>query len=466
MSRIRRLKSYAQKSAEKLSRERQQQQKRVSAVEKLALERQEQENYLRNYHQGRYLQSVLAAQGAQPNNMAPSKYRDELPIIVPDVVVLQQGIDTILLNVYGSLKEDVLECLQIAKEDAQASEGDEALSPLPPYEGVTPLVYASGVKGYDYLCRSDDIQVTIRRPSKSPRPQAVIRVAAQALWRLGGGGWPAIDAAVEWLRPIFEDDYRITVGAVHLATDFQGWQPTMPDLENVVKRAADRPKLDDEILFEDEVREREELAALGYLEVNRDRKRQVTGISAGVSTNIRLNMYDKLRQSIQEHKDWVRALWEQNPAYKAREEVWRNEFQIGREWLRKHGIETLDDLRSRVASLWAYGMKWYSFRTPSATDTNRSRWEIAACWQTLSTWDGESSATLPKVKIVRPKIERMAAGFCGYLTSIMAMGEISLASDAIRWAIENIEARGGIGTVERRLTEKRQRYAGFTMGSA
>jgi hypothetical protein len=388
--------------------------------------------------------------GARPNNMAPHKYSGPIRI-------LQQGIDSIWLNIHGTINEDVIECLQAGKEEAQVADGDWALSPLPPYDGTNLRVYASGVKHYDYLCLSDDIEVKIRKPSNSPRPPAVVRISAQALWRLGGGGLPAVRAAAVWLRPLFGDDYRVTLSKVHIATDYQGWEPTYADLENVVSRVGDKPIFGDVGL---------DAPDLVMVQAHRDRAKRLTGVSAGASDNLRLNFYDKRLQVCQQHIGWVEALWESCAGYDAAAPVWRCEFQFGREFLHKRGIETLEDMYPQLAALWSYATGWYSFRTPSPTDTNRSRWEVAPHWQALAVWRSSTAGELPKIQVVRPRFRQLCAGLVGYLTSAMAITELPTPGEALRAALEVIEAQKGALGLDRAVEAKRLRYAGFTMASA
>ncbi len=144
-------------------------------------------------------------EGAQSDNMAPSKD------IGPDsVVVLHQSLDTLFLNYYGALRDDVVECLAMAKEDAQSSYAGEAASPLPPFDGVTPRMQDSGVKYYEWRLFSRDVTVTIARPSRSKRPNAVVRVSSECLHRLGYEA--AARLAAGYLLPLFEGYARVQVG--------------------------------------------------------------------------------------------------------------------------------------------------------------------------------------------------------------------------------------------------------------
>jgi hypothetical protein len=440
MSNRRRVKSYREKATDRLAAKRKQAAIPVGMAKVL--------ESIADY--GEKVGSVTQLElgdGARPNNMAPSKYMVGKS---DGLVVLQRGIDSLWLNIYGVVNEDVLECLAMAKEDALASDGDEALSPLPPFDGTTPLMLSTGVKFYEWHLRSQDVDVQIRKPSKrSPRPMAVVRVSAQALWRLGGGGFVAARLAADWLRPIFEgSSYRVTVSKVHLASDVQGYVPVLADLENVVSRAGDEEYFDEE---------------KGDDAVFRDRKKRLTGVASGKSNNLRLNMYDKVLQVKKKGLTWVFDLWERCAGYKADSPVWRIEFQYGRSWLHGRGIESLDDLEKVIAGLWAYGMAWYSFRVPGG-DTNRSRWEVASWWQALSVWVSSAAGDLPRVKVVRPRLNRLAAGLFGYLTSVMAITGHDRYEDAVQAVIGIERDKRGVYQLDRRLAAKQLRYAGFSMG--
>ncbi len=360
------------------------------------------------------------------------------------ITVLRQGVDTLYYSIYGTLKSGVVVVLDESKKLAQESQdGDWSLSPLPPFDGVTPLIHASGVKYYEWHCRSDDVTATIRKPGKSPMPAAIVRVSAQALARLGGGGLVAAALAETWLRPLFEDDgsYRAVVKRVDLAADFQGWAPQISDLaENgpIVKRA---DGLD-----------------LHFGECN-----ALETIAAGRSTDIRLNLYNKARQAKKKGLLWVFDQWDATGCYNASQDVFRLEYQFGRNFLHERGIETLDDLRVQLGALWKYGMGWFSYRTPNLADAeHRYRWPVAPHWMALTPWQLAVADELPRVKVVRPKYHRLVAGLAGYLTSAMAITE----EDDPLVALDRVISWRGHAAMGRQLAAKRVRYAGFTMGAA
>jgi hypothetical protein len=443
-----RVKTARAKLADKLAAERRVGSKRANAGEVIA---QLGDHLARRRAAGSYRQSDLAGEGARPNNMAPSKYTAP----AGSVRVLQQGIDTLVLNIYGTLKEDWIETLAMAKEDAQASPGERALSPLPPFDGTTPLMRSTGRPYYEWVATSPDVDVKIRKPSTaSHRPVAVVRVSSEALWRLGRGGRSAALLASIWLQSIFKEaGYRVQVSRADLATDYQGHIPQRADLQHVVKRAAHTEHTipadgDDETA------------------THWDRANRLTGFSSGRSTNIRASGYDKSREIKVSGKPWFRDLWARSAGYRADLPVWRMEIQCGRGFLGKRGIETVDDLLAQLAALWRYGTAWYSFRQPGVADTNRSRWPVAAWWLALTPWRTEDAGELPKLAVVRPRYDRLVSGFVGYLTSMMAITGIDLPALALDAAIRTATL-GGTETakIEASLAAKHLRYANFTMAT-
>jgi hypothetical protein len=381
--------------------------------------------------------------------MAPGKsQRENKPL---PITILQQGIDTLVLSIFGTLREDVALCLEMAKEDAQASRSGEALAPLPPFFGVTPLMQAKGAPGFEWVARSRDIVVAIQRPNKSSRPKAQLTLSSECAWREGKGGEVAARAMEHYLRPFFEEDgYRVRVSRGDLATDFQGRDLEWADLACLVKRprkVKDKSAYDGDMTWEGSGR--------------------LSGFYAGKSNAIRINFYDKTKE-IEEvsGKTWFVDLWERHVGYAPGVRTNRNEFQFGREFLHEHYIETLDDFLQEMPRLWAHGMKWFSFRKPSETDSRRSRWEVADWWAVLSTWRQSDGEPLPKIKQVRPRFERVCPGLYGYVTSVMAITGAETEAQALDWALREMRAKKGEAGLAEMLAAKRQRYAGFTMADA
>jgi hypothetical protein len=394
--------------------------------------------------------------GGMPDNMPPPKYSkglpasQSLPALSSPVVVLQQGIDSIWFNYYGTLREDVPPLLEWAKEDAQASPFHESQAPLPPFDGVTPLMQDKGAKGgWEWRLVSRDVTVLISKSVNRRRPTAQVRVSAECLWRMGRGGRVAAELAASYLLPLFDGLPVVQLSAVHLATDYQGHVPVRADFAGLVKRAR---YYRNHMVPDDG----DSLEFYGL-------KEDYPSFAYGKATALRVSGYDKLAELGKSGKGWFLDLWARHEDYQPDIPTWRIEFQFGREVLRDRGVETIADLFAGMAGMWAYAVRWFSFRDVLPDKVNKSRdWPVSAWWQALSSWELSDAEPLPRVKQVRPGFQRLSAGAFGYLTSLTAITEAETLQDALDWLL----AERGQREIDRAVAAKRQRYAGFTMGSA
>jgi hypothetical protein len=403
----------------------------------------------------------LFSQGVHPTNRTPTKSQKAKRLT--GITILQQGIDTLVFSVYGTLREEVIPSLEWTKELAQASKLREAPSVLQPFFGVTPRMQATGANGHEWKLESDDIAILIRRPGKSKRPSATIEVKPACLWREGLGGLAAARAAEHYLRPLFytldgpeglDGDYSVSVRRVDLATDFQGHAEfTDTDRRGVVSRVR-QDRIGNHV---------DDTPRISYYGMD-----TVTGFAAGKSTVTRINYYDKTKAAADKSQDWWPELWSRHEAYSPGVKVNRCEFQMGREFLhnRAERIESLADLERNIARLWAYGMRWFSVRELTPADSHKSRWPVADWWSDLSTWEGAKGEPLPRVKQVRPKFNRICEAGFGYLTTAMALSGSDCPYETLdrMWDVVRVKKReDGIAAV---LAAKRLRYRGNTMADA
>jgi hypothetical protein len=365
------------------------------------------------------------------------------------VEVLSFGIDTIVLNFYGDLSEELLLLLDWAKEDAQKSPVREDLSPLPPFLGSNLLMQPRGVRFYDFLAKSDDLTVELKQPAKGlPLPPMVVRISSLCLWRLGGGGWPAIDAVLAWAREVFPNGVEVRVSHFHQCADVQGWLPQLADLGGIVKRA------DDLDIFDDEGNKYEE-DGLRYRLAKGD---GLQGVAAGRSNRLRMSIYDKTKELKKSGKEWFREVWMQHPNYNPDLPVWRVEPQYGREFLHKYRIETVDDLRAQQDALFRYGLAWFSWRERQVSDlAHPQRWPVIPAWAVLAA-SRPASVALPVVRVVAPKLLRLSQGAYGYLSTIMAITQETDEEVALARLLAIVRLQKGVEGMREVLVKKRQRY--------
>lgn len=91
-----------------------------------------------------------------------------------------------------------------------------------------------------------------------------------------------------------------------------------------------------------------------------------------------VRVYDKVAEIKQASgKLWFYELWKQQ------EDVWRVEFQVRRQELKRRGIKTLDDLKDHQGDLLReLCTRHTTLRVPTA-DTNRARWPLHPLWKAL-----------------------------------------------------------------------------------
>jgi hypothetical protein len=190
--------------------------------------------------------------GANLDNMAPTNAFDSKKCD-SKVQMLSFGIDTLHVSLHGELSDNLLILSEMAKEQAQESPTREDLSPLPPFLGHNLMMQAKGGKGmggYEFLARSDDLTVKWKRPNGFKVAPMVVEFSSLLLWRLGGGGWNAVDQVVAWVRQldwvcevvpatgeVLPGRCEVRVSIVHQCADVQGWVPTLAELGGIVKRA-------------------------------------------------------------------------------------------------------------------------------------------------------------------------------------------------------------------------------------
>lgn len=134
-----------------------------------------------------------------------------------------------------------------------------------------------------------------------------------------------------------------------------------------------------------------------------------------------LRVYDKVVEIKQQSaKVWFYDLWGQD------HDVWRIEWQVRKEVLRRFGIRTFDDVRNRLGALLQYlATEHDTLRVPTA-DSNQSRWPLHPLWTDLQRQIAEfevSDASLgadPSV-VLAYRMMQMATSMYGYLKRIGAV---------------------------------------------
>lgn len=168
----------------------------------------------------------------------------------------------------------------------------------------------------------------------------------------------------------------------------------------------------------------------------RDRKVQTFRFGEG---DIVLRVYDKSAEIAEASaKTWFHPLWGG-----VTENVWRVEFQVRKEVLKRFSIRTFEDLFTGCGDVLRYLVQEHTTLRVRQDDSNRSRWPLHPLWAMLQ----EHVATLPAQGVVREvdaderlleQMMRLAVSVEGYLKRSAAIecvrrgGELLSHESAIR----------------------------------
>lgn len=305
-----------------------------------------------------------------------------------DCKLLLAGIDSLHLSSAAELRADLVTDLLALK--AEASECSHQGLPLPRFrtnlvvngeEHVIDLeVQPRGTRKGDLLLKSNALDLVLHsRPPKN-LPAAYVELHALFLWT----GWDrASDIGAALLRDVaaVPASADVQTSRIDLAADFCGWTPD-EGLKQHLRGRFRRWTKDYE-----PTRDREH----GY-------GRRFTGFTFGGGPLL-CRMYDKTVELRVSNKYWFVPKWTAAGYVdeKTSGHVWRVEFQVRREILRKcqlvpHELKTKDgtddremkrwdDVKIGLNDLWRYlTTQWLTYQLPR---TNRVRFRLHPRWVTL-----------------------------------------------------------------------------------
>ena len=131
------------------------------------------------------------------------------------------------------------------------------------------------------------------------------------------------------------------------------------------------------------------------------------------------NKSDEIKEA--SHKSWLYPLWDGQT-----ENVWRVEWQVRKETLKRFGLRTFADLFDGYGDLLRYLVNEHTSLRVKTDDSNRSRWPVHPLWSMLA----DKIDTLPAQGVYRevnPQVAldetlmRMAVSMEGYLKKVAAI---------------------------------------------
>lgn len=198
---------------------------------------------------------------------------------------------------------------------------------------------------------------------------------------------------------------------------------------------------------------------------NQHRKRRKVQTFRLGEGNLGLRVYNKCDEITEKsRKTWFYELWG------IEQDVWRIKWQTRKEWLRRFGIRTFEDLKERQGDLLRVLVNDHTTLRTKTEDSNRSRWPLHPLWQDLQ----ERASQMEGLGVIREldtagqldeRMMRITLSLYGYMKRISAIYSLQGNSPAASLA----QARAHLAVklelihdpltwqtdVERRMTEMR-----------
>jgi hypothetical protein len=148
-------------------------------------------------------------------------------------------------------------------------------------------------------------------------------------------------------------------------------------------------------------------------------------------SDVVLRIYDKVAEILQQsNKVWLFELWG------ATENVWRIEWQVRKDVLRRFGMRTFADLYTGQGDVLRYLATEHDTLRTKGSDTNRSRWPLHPLWDDLHAQIRAFNAQgvyreIDPAAALNERLQRMAIAVYGYAKRIAAITAHQEAADFV-----------------------------------
>jgi hypothetical protein len=292
--------------------------------------------------------------------------------------IVGANIDTWLINVCVPpqgyvFPADLEQRLDLLKEAAQQAEDDLATEWT--FAGETLFIKPHGSqRQWRWILQCPSLHLDIGR-GKHNHVVGKARLASALLWEHGPGN--ALSLLYTFLAHVFGEGFTLQVSEVHLCADLAGWELAVEDTHAFITRGHHKAGHipDANAAMADDT---EGVPSLAFHLSGR----RCTGFEFSRGGAHSCRIYDKTKELVVSHKDWMRAIWERN-GWDGTSQVVRVEFVYKRECLRELGIEEPYAMLDQFSGMWAYSTQQWLRHTVPTGDTNRGRWESSPFWQAI-----------------------------------------------------------------------------------
>jgi hypothetical protein len=317
--------------------------------------------------------------------------------------VVNRWIDTLKLNIKGTMPQELADQLQQYQDQAREQEAD-VLTPWQ-FQGCPLAIKPHGSgHGWRWLLYSDDLHLQV---GKGKWNETVCRLTFRSVYLHSRDLDKTLSQVYAFLVGFLGYEPVLQVSSLDQCLDLAGWQLTAADAERFVSRGSLQELPADEV-------------AHFNPEVDR-RGRRIKALYFSKTAPHSCCIYDKTAEVKVHHKEWFYEVWKRN-GWDGETPITRIEFRYERECLREMGIECPFELLNQLDSLWAYSsQQWLRHTVPSA-DNNQSRWAVSEAWQVVqgATLFLTKAAPAARVKKIEADATHTLAGFVGFGTSLAA----------------------------------------------
>lgn len=347
--------------------------------------------------------AIQPQKGAPPSNTAPTNCKQPPNSLIK---ILRSGVDSLYLSYSGVLFDEQNAVLSALKKSAQSPFQIDHAHAMYRHQEHLFSVSDKGAGRHPYVLSDSAYRMQLASPTAKRIPLAYVQIKSD--WLAHRGVQNSYDNLTSIIETFGILEYVTKVSRADLFVDFTCNFPF------------------------------EELPRMAWI----CRARQFsdywtgsifTGFSFGLAGDISARLYNKTEEIKKSKKNYLKPLWGEN-GWDGQQDVWRLEFQFKRKTLAEHQITTVDNLLSRLGSLWIYATtQWLKLTVPSLTDDTKSRWPMHPLWAELveADWGPYLDAKSKPIRPNNPPTDRylFEAGL-GSLTSFMARENITDVYDA------------------------------------
>jgi len=275
--------------------------------------------------------------------------------------VVACGIDTLVIGFSIDRYVDVngFESLTEAKNRAGERQFDKKGCGVEWFETEFNMT-ARGAMGYEWVMRNADVTVCIAREAKggSIIPEVYVTFSSQNLWTNGLDG--AVIEFERWLSKWAVISGN-KISRVDLCLDVAMPFPVIDIKNEAVSRARKKRRINEHVKIEH------------HVECRRD-----TGYRFG-SGDLVARIYDKTIEIKVSQKEWMEEVWKKE-GWNGENPVVRYEFQCRRNLLKEMSVNSMEELKERLADIWRYCTHDWLRVCDQGANTNQSRWKTKDYW--------------------------------------------------------------------------------------